>query len=136
MRSGEAQGLKRLLGTHAELHVVEDNLESCLILLVATRNRDRHHRLVVMEKQRGAQRDSRPLARLDHVGSSCKSVQAAEPASVNNDRVSGHAAFWYMDRKATGVSALPQSSDRRNTHRDPPTRVSLLQSPCGCNPPN
>ncbi len=69
--------MKRLLGTHAEFHVVEDDLDGCLILLVAARYRDRHHRMVVTEKQRGAKRDSRPLAGLDNVGSSRKCVQAA-----------------------------------------------------------
>ena len=46
MRGGEARRLKRLLGTHAELHVVEDDLDGCLILLVAARYRDRHHGMV------------------------------------------------------------------------------------------
>src|SRR5580693_4412017 len=66
MFGGEARRLKRLLGTHAELHVIEDDLDYCLILLVASRYRDRHHRIVVTEKQRRAQRNSRPLAGLDH----------------------------------------------------------------------
>ena len=35
MLGGEARRLKRLLGTHAELHVVEDDLDGGLILLVA-----------------------------------------------------------------------------------------------------
>src|ERR1700733_783771 len=86
MLGGEARRLKRLLGTHAELNVVQDDLDYCLILLVAARYRDRHHGLVVLvtEKQRGTQRDSRPLAGLDDVGSSRKCVQTAEPASVDN----------------------------------------------------
>src|SRR2546423_15312614 len=99
MRSRKARRLKRLLGTHAELHVVENDLDSCLILLVAARYRDRHHGLVVMEKQRGAQRNSRPLAGLDNVGSSHKRVKAAEPASVNNACPSGHAG---CTRQAAG----------------------------------
>jgi hypothetical protein len=36
MRGGEARRLKRLLGTHVEFHEVEDDLDGCLILLVAT----------------------------------------------------------------------------------------------------
>src|ERR1700722_15165419 len=87
----EARRLKRLPGTHAELHVVEDDLDRCLILHVASRHRARHHRIVVTEKQSRAQRDSRPLARLNNVRSSRKRVQAAEPASVNNARPSSHA---------------------------------------------
>src|SRR4029077_484542 len=92
MRGRETRRLKRLLGTHAELHVVEDDLDGGLILLVASRYRDRHHGLVVMEKQRRAQRNSRPLARLDYVRSSHKRVQTAEAASVNNARATGHAS--------------------------------------------
>ena len=37
VRGGEARRLKRLLGTHAEIHVIEDDLDGCLILLVAAR---------------------------------------------------------------------------------------------------
>src|SRR5579863_273906 len=46
--------------------------------------------MVVVEKQRGAQRDSRPLARLDDVRSSGERVQAAEPGTVNNSGASGY----------------------------------------------
>src|ERR1700748_2235331 len=55
MLGGETRRLKRLLGTHTELNVVEDDLDSCLILLVAARHRDRHYGLVVTKKQRGTQ---------------------------------------------------------------------------------
>ena len=92
MLGRKARRLERILGSHAEVHIVEDDLDGCLILLVASRYRDRHHGLVVMEKKRGAQRNSRPLAGLDYVGSSHKRVQAAEPASVNNARASSHAS--------------------------------------------
>src|SRR5437773_1547851 len=51
MCGGEARCLKRLLGTHAEFHVVKDDLDGCLILLVAACYRDRHHGMVVMKKQ-------------------------------------------------------------------------------------
>src|SRR5579862_2509625 len=91
MLGREARSLKRFLGIHAEIHVVEYDLYGCLILLVASRYRDRHHGLVVVEKQRWAQRDPRPLAGLNDIGSSRKRVQAAEPASVNYARVSSHA---------------------------------------------
>src|SRR5579872_7079122 len=37
-----------------------------------------------MEKQRGAQRDSRPLAGLNDVGGPRKRVETGEPGSVNN----------------------------------------------------
>src|SRR5215472_1388906 len=50
MRGGEARRLKRLLGTHVEFHVVEDDLDGCLILLVAASYRYRHYGMVVMEK--------------------------------------------------------------------------------------
>src|SRR5215469_689242 len=59
MRGGEARGLKCLLRAHAEFHVVEDDLNGCLILLVAASYRDRHYWTVVMEKQCRAQCDSR-----------------------------------------------------------------------------
>src|SRR3954470_24542682 len=91
MLGREARRPKRLLGAHAEFHVVEDDLDGCLILLVASCYRDRHHGLVVTEKQSGAQSDSRPLAGLDKVRSSLERVQAAEAASVNNAGASGHA---------------------------------------------
>src|SRR5215467_8243184 len=91
MLGGEARSLKRLLGTHAECHVVEDDLDGRLILLVAASYRYCHYRMVITEKQRGAQRDARPLAGLDDVGSSRKRVQAGEPASVNYARPSRHA---------------------------------------------
>jgi hypothetical protein len=89
--SREARRLKCILGAHAEFNVVKDDLDGCLILLVAARYRDRDDRLVVVEKQRWAQRDSRPLARLYDVGSSCIRVQTAEPASVNYAGASGDA---------------------------------------------
>src|SRR5581483_5752615 len=54
MFCGEARRPNRLLGSHAEDDVVENDLNSCLILLVSTRYRDRHHRMVVMKKQRRA----------------------------------------------------------------------------------
>ena len=113
MRGGEARRLKRLLRTQGELHVVEDDLDGCLILLVASRYRDRHHGLVVMEKQRGAQRNSRPLAGLDDVGSARKRVQTAEPASVNNARASGHAR---CARQAAGSSRNDVPKLIRHTH--------------------
>ena len=91
MLGREARRTKRLLGIHAEVHVVEDDLDGGLILLVASRYRDRHHGLIVMEQQRRAQGNSRPLAGLDNVGGSFKRVQATEAASVNNARASGYA---------------------------------------------
>ena len=66
-----------------------------------------------MEKQRGAQRDSRPLAGLDDVGSSRKRVQAAEPASVNNARASGHAG---CARQAAGSRRDDVPKLIRHTH--------------------
>ena len=64
MRGGEARCLERILGTHAEFHKVQDDLKGGLILLVAACYRDCHYGIIVMEKERGAQRDPRPFARL------------------------------------------------------------------------
>src|SRR5579871_3514716 len=86
----ETWRLKRFLWAHAEIHIVEDDLHRGLILHIAPRYRDSHHRMIIMEKQRGAQRDPRPLAGLDDVGSSRERVQAAKPASMNNARMPCH----------------------------------------------
>ena len=46
-----------------EFDVIEDDLNRCLILLVAARYRDRHHRLIVVEEQRWELKgDARTLA--------------------------------------------------------------------------
>jgi hypothetical protein len=64
MLGGEARRMKRLFRAHVEVHVVEDDLDGRLILLVAASYRCRHYGMVAMEKQRGAQCDSRPLVGL------------------------------------------------------------------------
>src|SRR6185437_8550267 len=91
MFGGEARRFKRLHGTHAEIHVVEDDLNGSLILLVSAGYRYPEYGLAVVEDHRGTQSDAWPLARLNHVGSSGKGVQAAEAAAVNDAGASGHA---------------------------------------------
>jgi hypothetical protein len=50
MRGGKARSFKCLLGSHSEVHVVQNDLKGCLILLVAARHGNGHHRIVLMEK--------------------------------------------------------------------------------------
>src|SRR5690242_787599 len=66
-----------------------------------------------MEKQRGAQRDSRTLAWLDDVGSSRKRVQAGEAAPVNNAGASGHSR---RARKTAGSRRDNVPKFIRDTH--------------------
>src|SRR5581483_3211794 len=51
MLGREAGRLERLLGTHAEIHIIENHLDGCLVLHVPAGYRNRHHRLLVVKKQ-------------------------------------------------------------------------------------